>query len=124
MLEARSCAKFDHVLLDRVDIGLHRFGHVQHEHDIDRTALPDAAKIENLGLLAVLEDLHIVGAQIADRLAVLIGQAEIELDAAVGIEMLQARIADHHVHRGKRIRSRAQLETERRGHDQRHRDHR
>ena len=80
---------------------------------------PTAAEIENLGRLAVLEDLDVIGAQIADRLAVLIGQAEIECDAAVGVEMLQARIADHNLHRGERARSGVQLQNEQRGKGQR-----
>ena len=65
----------------------------EHEHDVDGTALADAAEIENLGFLAVLEDFHVVGTQVADRIAVLIGETEIELDAAVGVEVLEARIA-------------------------------
>ena len=83
--------KRDHVLLDRVDIGLHRFRHVQHEHDIDGTALADSAKVEDLGLLAVFKYFHVVGTKVADRIAVLIRQTEVELHAAVGVEVLEAR---------------------------------
>ncbi len=71
--------EIDDVLLDRVDIGLHRFGDVEHENDIDRTTLADAAKIEHFGRLAVLEYLDVVLGEIADGLAALVGQAEVEL---------------------------------------------
>ena len=70
--------ELDDVLLDRVDIGLHRFGDIEDEHDIDRAALADAAKIENLGWLAILEDFDIVGSEIADRMAVVVGETEVE----------------------------------------------
>jgi len=78
--------------LTGVDIRLHRFGHVEHEHDINRTALADAAKIQNLGFLAILENFDVIGTKVADRIAVLIGETEVKLDAAVGVEMLEARI--------------------------------
>src|SRR5271156_5877218 len=84
--------KRNHVLLDGVDIRLHRFGDVEHEHDVDGTALADAAEIDDLGFLAVLEDLDVVGTKTADRIAVFIGQTEVELDAAVGVEVLEAGI--------------------------------
>ena len=86
--------ELDDVLLDGVDIGLHRFGNVHDEDDIDGTALSDAAKVKNLSELAVFIDLDVFGAQITDRLSAEVGQAEVELDAAVGIEVLQTRIAD------------------------------
>ena len=118
MLDGEVVGEIHHVLLDRVDIRLHRLGHVHHEHDIDRAALTYAAEIENLGQLAILEDLQIIGAQIAHRLAVLIGQSEVEFDAAVRVEVLQAGIADHDLHRGTRGRGRAQLKNEQRGQGQ------
>jgi len=48
---------------------------------------PTPRKSIDLGQLAVLEDLHVVGAQIAHRLAALIGQPKIELDAAIRVEV-------------------------------------
>ena len=86
--------ELDNVLLDRVDIRLHRLRHVQHEHDIDRTPLADAAKIQNLRQLPVLIHLDVFHAQIAHGLPARFGHAEIELHAAVGVEMLQPRISD------------------------------
>src|SRR5262249_2892893 len=84
----------DNVLFDRVDVGLHRFGDVHHEHDVDGAALSDSAKIKNLGLLAVLEDFDVVGSQVTDRVTVGIGQSEVELHSAVRVEVLQSGVAD------------------------------
>ncbi len=71
-----------------------------HENDIDWAALPYPAKIDNLGGLAILEDLDVLGAEIADRLARLVRQSEIKLDAAVGIEMRETGITDRQLERG------------------------
>ncbi len=57
------------------------------------TALADAAEIDDLGFLAVLENFDVVGTKIADRIAVFIGQAEVELHAAIGVEMFEAGIS-------------------------------
>ena len=69
--------ELDDVLFDRIDIGLHRFGDIEDKDDVDRAALPDAAEIDDLGRLAILEYFDIFGFEIADRLAVVVGQAEI-----------------------------------------------
>ncbi len=74
----------------------------EHEHDIDRSPLPYSAEIDNLGLLAVLKDFHIVGLQISDRLPVGVGQAKIDLHAAVAVEVFEARIADRKLQRRAR----------------------
>src|SRR5215469_11294883 len=92
----------DHVLLHRVDIGLHRLGDIEHEHDIDRTALADTAEVNDLGELAVLVNFDVIGPQIADRVAVLIGEPEVELDAAVGVKMFETRVAYRNLEIGAR----------------------
>ena len=92
--------EIDDVLLDRVDIRLHRFGDVEHEHDIDRASLSDATKVENLGLFAIFVNFDVLGLQISDGRAVLVGQAEIEFHGAIGIEMFKARITDRQMEGG------------------------
>src|SRR5205823_9618113 len=89
--------KRDDVLLDRVDIRLHRLGDIEHEHDIDRAALADAVKIDDLGLLAIFEHLDVLRAQISDRLTVGVGQAEIELYAGVVIKVLESWVSDRNI---------------------------
>ena len=76
---------------------------------------PTPRKSRILASLPSSKTCDVVGAQIADRLPVLIGQAEIELDAAVGVEVLQARIADHDLHRGTRAGGDAELKNQQRG---------
>ena len=58
-----------------------------------RAALADAAKIDDLGFLAVFENFHVVGMKAADGITVLIGQTEVDLYTAVGVKMLEARIS-------------------------------
>ena len=94
MLADRSCDELDDVLFDRIDVGLHRLGDIKDEDDVDRAALPDSAEIDDFGRLAIFEDFDIFGFEIADRLAVVVGKAEIELDSAIGIEMLEAGITN------------------------------